>query len=123
MISALEKRVEKLEREKLLVAEKAETTVPAEGRFGESIELALRFLSSPWHIYENGSLPLRQTVLRLAFVEPLRYSRENGYRTTETAFPFKILAGLQGPDCQMVPPERIELSTSPLPKVCPSYSL
>lgn len=115
VISALEKRVEKLEREKLLVAEKAETMVPAKGRFGESIELALRFLANPWNIYENGSLPLRQTVLRLAFVEPLRYSRENGYRTIETAFPFKVLAGLQGPDCQMVPRGRIELPTSSLP--------
>jgi len=81
VINALEKRVEKLERKKLLVAEKAETMIPAKGRFEESIELALRFLSSHWKIYEIDSLPLRQTVLRLAFVEPLRYSRESGYQT------------------------------------------
>ncbi|GGO12129.1 hypothetical protein GCM10007972_16700 [Iodidimonas muriae] len=118
VISALEKRVEKLEREKFLLTEKAENMVPAKGRFGESIELALKFLSSPWNIYENGSLPLRQTVLRLAFVEPLRYSRENGYRTIETAIPFKVLAGLQGQNCQMVPTARFELATSPLPREC-----
>ena len=117
VISALEQRVEKLEREKFRLSEKAETMVPPKGRFGESIELAMKFLSSPWNIYENGSLPLRQAVLRLAFVEPLRYSRETGYRTTKTTFPFKVLAGLQGPKCQMVPLERIELSASPLPRV------
>ena len=123
VISALEKRVEKLEREKFLLTEKAENMIPAKGRFGESIELALKFLSSPGNIYENGSLPLRQTVLRLAFVEPLRYSREKGYRTIETAIPFKVLAGLQGQNCQMVLLERIELSTSPLPRECSTSEL
>ena len=123
VVSALEKRVEKLERDKIRLTEKAAKMLPPKGRFGESIELAMRFLSNPWNIYEKGSLPLRQTVLRLAFVEPLRYSRETGYRTTKTTFPFKVLADLQGPKCQMVLLERIELSTSPLPRECSTSEL
>ena len=90
VVSAYEGRITKLEREKILLNEKAERIVPPKGRFEEFIELSLEFLARPWNIYENGSLALKQTVLRLAFSEPLRYSRENGYRTTETAFPSRF---------------------------------
>ena len=60
-------------------------------------------------MYENGSLALEKTVLRLAFSEPLRYSRENGYRTSETAFPFKVLAGFNNLKSEMVRLRRLEL--------------
>ncbi len=93
VITAYEGRIGKLERERLLLRERAAKTLPPKGRFEEFIELSLDFLAKPWNIYENGSLLLKQTVLRLAFTEPLRYSRESGYRTIETAFPFKVLAG------------------------------
>lgn len=102
VISAYEGRIAKLEREKILLAERATQTVPPKGRFEEFIELSLDFLAKPWNIYENGSLLLRQTVLRLAFSEPLRYSRKSGYRTIETAFPFKVLAGFDSQKSEMV---------------------
>lgn len=74
VVGAYEKRVEKLEREKLVLAEKAVQSVPPQGRLEEVIELALTFLANPWNIYEKGSFALKRTVLRLAFVEPLRYN-------------------------------------------------
>ena len=110
VISAYEGRIAKLEREKILLAERAARTVPPKGRFEEFIELSLEFLSKPWNLYENGSLALKQTVLRLAFAEPLRYSRESGYRTIETTLPFKVLAGFDNPKSEMVRSERLELS-------------
>lgn len=112
VVTAYEKRIGKLEREKILLAERSSRIVPPKGRFEEFIELSLEFLARPWNIYENGSLALKQTVLRLVFPEPLRYSRESGYRTIETAFPFKVLAGFNNQKCEMVPPERFELPTS-----------
>ena len=116
IISAYEKRIERLERDKFVLSERVENFIPPKGRLEEFIELSLKFLSKPWEIYENGSLAVKHTVLRLAFSEPLRYSRENGYRTTETTFPFKVLAGFNNQNEEMVLQERIELSTSPLPK-------
>ena len=110
VISAYEGRITKLERERILLTEKAARTVPPKGRFEEFIELSLEFLSKPWNLYENGSLALKQTVLRLAFSEPLRYSRERGYRTIETALPFKVLAGFNNQNSEMVRSERLELS-------------
>jgi hypothetical protein len=92
VIKAYEGKIAKLEREKLLLAEKAARIVPPKGRLEEFIEPALELLGNPWNICENGSLAFKRAVLRLAFSEPLRYSLDSGYRTAETAFPFKALA-------------------------------
>lgn len=123
VVSAYEKRIERLERDKIILAERVENYIPPKGRLEEFIELSLQFLSRPWDIYENGSLAVKHTVLRLAFSEPLRYSRENGYRTTETTFPFKVLAGFNNQNDEMVLLERFELSASPLPRECSTPEL
>ena len=63
VVAAYEKRLDKLEREKIVLAERASKTLPPKGRLEECIELTLKFLSSPWKIYEKGDFALRQTVL------------------------------------------------------------
>ena len=117
VVSAYEDKIDKLERDKILLKEKIDAVAPAKGRLEECIELSMRFLSSPWKIYKNGDFAMRQTVLRLAFAEPLRYCPNGMYRTPEFSFPFRYLRGISGPKSEMVPRERIELSTSPLPRV------
>src|SRR5690606_27564415 len=62
---------------------------------------ALRFLSSPWKIWQNADVIGRKTVLRLAFSQPLPYCRKEGLRTPDLAFPFKALAGLSTPKSEM----------------------
>ena len=119
----LEERIEKLERQKLVLAEKAAKEVPTKARLEDCMELTLRFLSNPWNIYKNGNHPVKQTVLRLAFAEPPRYCRNQGYGTIKTAFPFKVLGDLTGLNGEMVLLERIELSTSPLPRECSTSEL
>lgn len=78
VIGAYEKRIAELEREKIRLAERAESAVPEAGRLTEFNEPALTFLASPWNLYKNGSFALKRTVLKLAFAEPLRYSRNEG---------------------------------------------
>ncbi len=43
VVSAYEARIEKLERQKIVLAERVETTVPPKGRLEDCIELALNF--------------------------------------------------------------------------------
>ncbi len=117
VISAYETRLQSLEREKIILSGRLENTVPPQGRLEECIELSLRFLSNPWNIYEKGCYAVRQTVLRLAFVEPLAYCRNEGYRTPEISFSFKALSQSNNVREMMVPQGRIELPTSPLPRV------
>lgn len=123
VVSAYEARIDKLERQKIVLAERVETTVPPKGRLEDCIELALSFLSSPWNIYKNGDFAMRQTVLRLVFSEPLKYGQNGVYGTPELSFPFKYLAGISGAKSEMVLPERFELSTSPLPRECSTPEL
>lgn len=85
-----------------MLAEKATKELPTKARLGDCMELTLRFLSSRWNIYKNGTHAVQQTVLRLAFAEPLRYCRNNGYVTIKTAFPFKVLGDLTGLNGEMV---------------------
>ena len=123
LVSAYEARIEKLERAKIVVSERLENAVPPSGRLEECMELALKFLSSPWDIYKNGDYVLRQTVLRLAFVKPVRYNVNGVYGTPELSLPFKALAGFSGGKSEMVLLDRIELSASPLPRECSTTEL
>ena len=107
----------------MVLREKIDNAVPEKGRFEDCMELALRFLSSPWKIYKNGDFAMRQTVLRLAFAEPNRYCQNGMYGTPEFSFPFKYLGSFSGSKSEMVLPERFELSTSPLPRECSTPEL
>lgn len=102
MVLAYEAKIEKLEKQKLLLADQAAQAVPPKGRFDDFIEHTMTFLASPWSIYENGGIALRRTVLKLAFAEPLSYNRKTGYRAAKTNFPFKVLAGISTQKCEMV---------------------
>lgn len=108
VVSAYEARIEKLERQKLVLTKRVEKTVPPTGRLEDCIELALKFLSSPWNLYKNGDFAMRQTVLRLVFSEPLKYGQNGVYGAPELSFPFKYLAGISGQKSEMVPPAGLE---------------
>ena len=123
VVSAYEARIEKLEREKIVLKERIAKAVPPKGRLEECIEHALEFLSNPWNIYKNGDHVMRQTVLRLAFAEPLRYGPNGVYGTPKFSFPFRALTENLSGKSEMVLQGRIELPTSPLPRECSTTEL
>ena len=102
VVSAYESRIEKLEREKLVLNEKMVKSTLPKGRLEDCIELSMKFLSSPWNVWKNGDFTMRQTVLRLAFVEPLRYGQNGVYENPKFAFPFKYLEGIKCQKSEMV---------------------
>ena len=118
VIAAYEKKIEKLEREKLVLAEKLANLEPPTGRFEQTFELAWAFLSNPWKIWDFDNLTLRRTVLKLAFSKPLTYDRNEGYRTPITSLPFKALGEFEDSLCKMVRSRRLEL-----PRVLPHSDL
>ena len=123
VVSAYENKIEKLERDKIVLKERLGNSVPEKGRFEDCMELALRFLSSPWKIYKNGDFAMRQTVLRLAFAEQLRYGKNGVYGTPELSFPFKYLGGISVKKSEMVPRARIELATRGFSILCSTTEL
>ena len=109
-IKAYERKIDQLERDRLLVSEKLEKSCQPRVTAPQMIELSMRFLSNPWKIWENGDLALKKMVLRLGFSDPLPYHRNEGYRTPKTTLPFKVLEGLNTQQCKMVPLARLELA-------------
>jgi site-specific DNA recombinase len=94
VVTALEKRIGQYEEQKLVLTErKAAAESPARS-FDETVRTALRFLSNPCILWDCGTLEARRMTLRLAFVGPLVYTRNEGFRTAELSSPLKHLSAL-----------------------------
>ncbi|MEM9205189.1 MAG: recombinase zinc beta ribbon domain-containing protein, partial [Pseudomonadota bacterium] len=104
VISAYENKIEQLEREKFLTAEKLEKAIRPKLTSTQFIELPMRFLSNPWKIWDSGNLVLQRLVLRLVFSERLEYVRGDGYRTPKTTLPFNVLRQFRSEKMEMVMP-------------------
>ncbi len=118
VVSAYEKRIAKLEREKLVAEEQLAQCGKPRHTFEESFEHAMRFLASPWNIWKNSDLALKRTVLRLAFVEPLPYCRNQGLRTPNLSLPFKALGQIFSNKSEMVPLRGLEPPAPSLRMTC-----
>ncbi len=107
-ISAYERRIAKLEKEKLIAAEKLESGAAPLRTFEQMFELAMAFLANPWKLWASGHLEDKRTVLKLAFREQLAYSRESGFRTPKTSFVFKALDMFRMGTSEMARPKGFE---------------
>ena len=91
----------------MIEEEVARIATPAHS-FEEMFELSMKFLSSPYDIWEKGDLMVKKTVLRLVFSNPLMVSRKKGVQTGETTYPFNALAYLDRTNKNVVPIAGIE---------------
>ncbi len=119
VIAAYETRLAKLERRKLVMAEKLQKSGKTALGFDEMFELAVQFLSNPCKIWDSGQLHLKRLVLRLVFSERIAYCREGGLRTPKTSLPFKLLKDLSKGDRAMAErkgfePSRRDKPSTPL---------
>lgn len=111
VMAAFDRKIAKLEEERMLALEDAKQGCQPKHTFEESFELALKFLSSPWNVWKKSNIAGQKTVLRLAFLRPVAYCRNQGVRTPELSFPFKVLGELSTAKCEMAHPEGFEPST------------
>ena len=108
VIGAYEDRIRKLEEDKLVIQERmANATHPASS-FDDTLRTALEFLANPWILWSSGRLDDRRAVLKLAFADRLKYTRENGFRTADLSLPFKVLGAFAGSKSQMARPKGFE---------------
>jgi site-specific DNA recombinase len=110
-VSAYERRIAQLEDEKTLVEEEISNIGTPTRGFDEMFEHAMRFLSSPYVAWKNGSFEVKRTVLKLVFEGPLIVSRNHVVRTGKTTYPINILKDLDKPRSEMVPPHGLEPRT------------
>lgn len=92
VVTAYENRIQKLEDQKIVLAEKIASSGRPLKTFDESLRTALEFLANPLKLWETGHLENKRMVLKLAFAERLTYVRNEGFRTANLAWPFKALS-------------------------------
>lgn len=91
VVSAYEKRIDALEREKLVLREKLENADQNKRPFGEMFKLAMQFLANPHKLWQMGQLEHKRTVLKLTFADPLAYDRKSGFQTPNYSSVFRLL--------------------------------
>ncbi|MBL8548298.1 MAG: recombinase family protein [Hyphomonadaceae bacterium] len=111
---ALEERVEKLTKEKLVLAEKIARGAQPLKSFEQSLRTALTFLAEPWKLWNSDSIEHKRAVLKLAFAGQLQYARNEGFRTADLALPFMALADFSAGGKRMVGATGIEPVTPPV---------
>ncbi|MEA3014316.1 MAG: site-specific recombinase [Sphingomonadales bacterium] len=108
VMKALERRVEEMEQRKLGLAEAMLSCDAPVRDYDASFRTALGFLANPWNLWTSDRLEDKRAVLKLTFSDLLRYDRNEGFRTPEIAFPFKMLEGISGQLEEMARPEGFE---------------
>lgn len=111
VITAYEKRIAKLESDKLLISEKASESIKTLHTFEQMFELAMMFLSNPQKLWSSKLIEHKRAVLKLTFSERLAWQRNQGFRTPKISMPFKVLAAISGGENVMAHRGRFELPT------------
>ncbi len=110
VVAAYERRIAKLEKDKLIIIEKLQAgAFPKRGSV-QQFELAFRFLENPHELWVSERLEHKRLVLKLTFADRLAYGRNEGFRTPQTTLPFKALEAVGGGKCIMAETEGFEPS-------------
>lgn len=118
MVASYERKVAELTSEQARLHEWLKQDGQTLSSFDEMFELSMRFLASPYDIWENGGISAKRTVLRLVFAKPVVLDHNQGVRTPETTFPFKLLRGLEGVREDLVPQDGFEPPATYLRNKC-----
>jgi site-specific DNA recombinase len=118
VIKAYEKRINKLEAEKIEMKEKITNCGRPLKGYDETFRTAMEFLSNPYKIWASERFENKRAVLKLAFVERLAYVRNEGFRTAKTSLPFSMLGDVLGGENVMVPRPGIEPGTQGFSVLC-----
>ncbi|MGI9377591.1 MAG: recombinase family protein [Tsuneonella suprasediminis] len=110
VVAAYERKVAELEREKHLLAEKQARCGTVARDYDETFRTAFEFLSNPCYLWEKGGLEDKRIVLQLTLDSHLEYDWNQGVRTTELSFPFRMLGDVSGCKNEMAETEGFEPS-------------
>ncbi len=115
-MKAFDKRIQELEKKKLLLAEQIEQSAQPKTEFSNSLKSALAFLENPQKLWASPRIEDKRAVLKLAFAEQLVYIRKKGFGTPKLSLPFNILEANSASSLVMVRPRRLELPRDIIPQ-------
>ena len=108
VITAYEQRIEKIEHDKLVLAEKIKNEGKKKGDFNKTFRTALQFLSNPYQLWQSQHYRHRRALLKLVLCEPISYDRNQGFRTAAIARPFRAVRQYGGRESGMAEREGFE---------------
>ena len=91
VVAAYEAEIAKLNARKAGLAQAAARKHEPVMSFEKTFRTALAFLSNPWNLWNSDVPTHRRLLLRLAFTSPIRYCRNEGFRTAGIAEPLRVL--------------------------------
>ena len=101
LVASYERRVEKLEREKLLLNEKLGAHAKLRQSPSQEFEPALRFLKNPMNLWRSDDLARKQAVMKMLFAARPGYKKKIGVRTPIYTCPVNALAAMSGGKSEM----------------------
>lgn len=102
VVSAYEKRIETMEKQKLILQEKIEQKAQPVHSFEDSLRTAFLILSNPLKIWLEGQFEQKRLLLKMAFTGRLIYDRNKGFRTAPKALLFSLLGDISSKEYDMV---------------------
>ena len=94
---AYEERIERLQAEKLAIAEKLQHVDKPKLNFESAVRTAMNFLENPMKLWSSDRIEQKRLALRLTFAQHLEFDRDTGFRTAHLSLPFKALAAISEP--------------------------
>lgn len=79
-MSAYERRIIELQKEKALIDEEVSRLANVAQSYDEMFELAMSFLSNPYGVWQKGDLSTKKTVLRLVYSKPMTDSQKRVFK-------------------------------------------
>ena len=111
LIASYERRVEKLSREKLLLAEQLSATANETRIPSQEFEPALRFLENPMNLWRSDKPAHKQAVVKMLFEGRPAYKKKEGVRTPIYTCPVNALAAISRGKSKMAPSAGFEPTT------------
>ena len=116
--AAYERRIQELEDRKIELTEKIGRCGTPLRSFDETLRTALDFLGEPHKLWRSERIEDKRAVLKLAFADRLAYNGNEGFRTANPSFPFKMLESFSPSNMGMARPEGLEPPTPGLEGRC-----
>lgn len=110
VIKRYEHEIEKLEREKLIVAERTARCGTVAPDYDATFRTAFEFIGNPWKLWQNGTFEDKRIVLKLTLDSHLEYDWNEGVQTPEMSLPFKVLTAACNPKSNLAEREGFEPS-------------
>ncbi|BBD98881.1 recombinase [Sphingobium amiense] len=110
VIKRYESEIEILERDKLVIAEKTAKCGTALPDYDATFRTAFDFIGNPWNLWKNGTFEDKRIVLKLTLDTPVVYDWNEGVRTPELSFPFKVLKAVGDQNGELAEREGFEPS-------------